>query len=139
MLNDKGIVVVTTPNGYGPREVLMTKPVQNAIKKNDWKWKTISWFKRLLGYSGTTVQSSASNLAHIQFFSKKDIYELAERSGFRIVKFGTSNFLEKVFPFSLLVKIFPPLQRFDCMVADIIPHTWASGFNTVWKKADQNI
>jgi 2-polyprenyl-3-methyl-5-hydroxy-6-metoxy-1,4-benzoquinol methylase len=134
ILKDGGKAVINVPNGFGPREVLMTKPMQNAMKNNDWRWKSISFFKRMLGYKGTTVQSSAPELSHIQFFSKKAVITLAEKFGFRIEKFGVSNFVEGVFPFSLFTKLIPPLQRFDCWLADRLPQSWASGFMTVWVK-----
>jgi len=132
ILKIEGKAVVTVPNGKGPREAFMTKPIQNAMKNNDWRWKLLSSFKRMLGYKGVTIQSSAADLTHIQFFTKKSLLALADKSGFKVVKIGTSNFVEKVFPFSLFAKLIPPLQSFDCWIADIIPQTWASGFNTVW-------
>ena len=134
ILRDEGKAVINVPNGFGPREVLMTKPMQNAMKKNDWRWKSISAVKRLLGYKGTTVQSSAPELSHIQFFTKKSFTALAEKFGFRIEKFGVSNFVERVFPFSLFTKLIPPLQNFDCWLADRLPQSWASGFMSVWVK-----
>lgn len=134
IVKEDGKVIVTVPNGFGPRESLITKPVQHAMKNNDWRWKFISAIKRMLGYKGVTVQSSASDLTHVQYFSKKSLYNLAEKFGFRIEKFRTSNFVEKVFPFSLFARLISPLQKFDCWFADIIPSKWASGFMSVWVK-----
>ncbi len=129
-----GIIVVTVPNGKGPREALVTRPAQEAMKKKNFRYKMMTSVKRMLGYSGNTVHSSNPDLEHVQFFSKKDLRQLADKHGFQITEFTAANFLEKVFPFSIICRFFVTLQWFDCWMADIIPVTWASGFNTVWKR-----
>ena len=70
-LKNDGVLIVTVPNGKGPREVFVTKPTQNLRRKNNWMWRLIKSIKRIFGYGGTTVQSSADDLTHIQFFTKK--------------------------------------------------------------------
>ena len=72
-LSDDGILIVTVPNGKGPREVFVTKPIIALQKKNNGIWQTIIKLKSLLGYKGTTIQSDASDLTHIQFFTKKTL------------------------------------------------------------------
>ena len=88
----------------------------------------------MLGYSGTTVQSAADNLDHIQFFSKDDLEKLSQLYGFRITGFGKSNFMEDVFPFSLFAKRLVFLQKLDCKIADMLPYNFTGGFFTVWEK-----
>ena len=88
----------------------------------------------MLGYSGTTVQSAADNLDHIQFFSKKDLEQLSKQHGFKITGFGKANFVEDVFPFSLLAKRLVFLQKIDCKIADLLPYQFTGGFFTVWEK-----
>lgn len=66
-LKEDGILVVTVPNGTGPRELLVTRPVLKMRAQNNWLWKLVVKVKRSMGYSGTTVQSAADNLDHIQF------------------------------------------------------------------------
>lgn len=136
ILEDDGILVVTVPNGYGPREVLMTKPMQ-AIYKNDGFMKTSLFkVKSLLGYKGTTDQSAASAefLEHVQFFSKSALKKLAKDSKFEIKTIKSANFIEGVFPYSLLTNRIMALQKLDCKVADILPNRLSSAFLTVWKK-----
>ena len=133
-IKDNGILVVTVPNGMGPREVLVTKPVINMQKKQNATWRFTNRVKKLLGYSGTTTQSSADNLDHIQFFTQKDLEKMAAETGFAITAFGNSNFIDDVFPFSLVTKKSGLLQKVDGKLADYLPHALAGGFFTVWKK-----
>jgi len=133
-LTDNGKLIVTVPNGQGPRESFVTKPVLRMRSKNNWAWRLIVRLKKSLGYSGTTVQSAADNLDHIQFFSKKDLEQLSQRNGFRITGFGKANFVEDVFPFSFFAKRVTLLQKIDCKIADILPDRFTGGFFSVWEK-----
>lgn len=133
-LSEDGVLIVTVPNGMGPREMFVTKPVISLQKKNNFLWKAISKVKSTLGYKGTTVQSDASDLTHIQFFTKKALQKLADSTSFSIVKFGKTNFVEDVFPFSLLAKRIKVLQKMDCALAEFLPYGCTGGFVTVWQK-----
>jgi ubiquinone/menaquinone biosynthesis C-methylase UbiE len=137
MLRTNGIAIITVPNGKGPRERLITKPIQRMKENGGSLWKFVSWVKQKLGYKGTTIQSESTSLEHIQFFSLKNLKELASSTGFEIHKINSANFIEAVFPFSLVTKVFKPLQKFDCMLADKLPFTWSSGFYTVMHKKNQ--
>ncbi len=133
-LAEKGKLIITVPNGAGPRETFVTKPVLRMRQKNNWMWKSIVKMKQSMGYSGTTVQSAADNLDHIQFFSKQDLEVLSRKHGFAIIDFGKANFVEDVFPFSLFAKRMTILQKLDCKVADLLPYQFTGGFFTVWEK-----
>jgi 2-polyprenyl-3-methyl-5-hydroxy-6-metoxy-1,4-benzoquinol methylase len=131
-LNPGGIVAVTVPNGFGPRELLITKPFQRMIRRQGLTYKLILGFKRMLGYKGQTIQSSAGDLTHIQFFSGKTLRSLAGKSGFKIVRLKAANFLENVFPFSLIARFSVKVQWLDCWLADRLPVRFSSGFLSVW-------
>ncbi len=133
-LKENGKLIVTVPNGKGPREMFVTRPILNMRNKNNFLWKMISGIKRVLGYKGTTVQSAADNLDHIQFFSKQDLERLSDANKFKITKFGKANFVEDVFPFSFFAKRLKVLQRIDCKIADMLPYQCTGGFFTVWEK-----
>jgi 2-polyprenyl-3-methyl-5-hydroxy-6-metoxy-1,4-benzoquinol methylase len=133
-LKNDGVLIVTVPNGKGPREVLVTKPVQALSRKNNWTWKLIRKLKKLFGYGGTTVQSSADDLTHIQFFTKSSLEKLANDTSFQIIRFGKTNFVEDVFPFSIFTKRIKFLQKIDCAIAEKLPYSFNGGFVTVWKK-----
>jgi SAM-dependent methyltransferase len=133
-LKDNGILVVTVPNGRGPRELFVTKPVQYLQKKNNMAWKIVSNVKQLLGYKGTTEQSSADDLMHVQFFTWPTLVKLAKSHGLEIVTINKTNFIEQVFPFSLVIKRSKALQKLDCKLADWLPLGFSSGFMMVWRK-----
>ena len=133
-LKDNGILLVTVPNGKGPRERFVTKPVQYLQTKNNLLWKLVSAIKKMLGYTGTTVQSSADDLSHIHFYTYTTLLKLARSQGFRITEIKKSNFIEQVFPFSLIMKRSKMLQQLDCRIADLLPLSFTSGFMTMWRK-----
>lgn len=133
-LHTDGILIVTVPNGKGPRERFVTKPIVRLQKKNGWAWKTVKKIKGFFGYRGTTAQTSADDLTHIQFFTKPALEKLADRNDFRIIQFGKTNFIEDVFPFSFVTKRVKTLQKLDCAIAEKLPYSFTGGFVTVWKK-----
>ncbi|SEW50336.1 class I SAM-dependent methyltransferase [Chitinophaga arvensicola] len=134
-LKQTGRLVVTVPNGNGPREALVTKPVLRMRNNNTWRWRALLRIKKALGYQGTTVQSAADNLDHVQFFTKEDLEALSAAHHFRIVKYGKANFLADVFPFSLVANRVKTIQSLDCKLADALPLKFSTGFFTIWEKA----
>jgi len=139
ILSQNGKLIITVPNGKGPRESLVTKPILKLRRKNNWMWKLILKLKSALGYSGTTTQSDADNLDHVQFFSKKDIQRLSEKNNLKITKFGKANFVEDVFPFSFFAKRIKLLQKIDCKIADILPYNFTGGFFFVCEKINNTV
>lgn len=133
-LKPDGILIVTVPNGSGPRELFVTRPVLKMRASNNWAWKAVVKVKNALGYTGTTVQSAADNLDHVQFFKKSDLEALSTENKFRIVRFGKANFIEDVFPFSFVAKKIRGLQWLDCKIADVLPYRFTGGFFSVWEK-----
>lgn len=133
-LADDGVLIVTVPNGMGPREVLVTKPVIALQKKDNLIWRCMQKIKSLLGYKGTTVQSDADDLTHVQFFSKSSLETLARKTRFRIVRFGKTNFIDDVFPFSFFTRKIRILQKWDGALAEVLPYQLTGSFVTVWKK-----
>jgi len=134
-LHDDAILIVTVPNGKGPRETFVTKPIVKLQKKNNWVWRSVKKIKGFFGYKGTTAQTDADDLTHIQFFTRSSLEKLANSNKFKIVRFGKTNFIEDVFPFSFVTKRIKALQKFDCAVAEILPYSFTGGFVTVWTKA----
>lgn len=132
-LTDDGILIVTVPNGRGPRELFVTRPMIKIQQKENLS-RTIDKVKKLLGYGGATVQSDADDLTHVQFFSKSDLYTLAKNHGFQITRFGVNNFADDVFPFSIIARRSRTLQKMDAKLANGIPHEYAGSFISVWQK-----
>lgn len=139
LLGFNGILIVTVPNGRGPRELLVTRPIQYLKKRNNIAWKILGKFKSILGYNGYSAQTDADDLEHLQFFTIPKLRWLADQNLFRIIEIGRSNFIEDVFPFSFLSKRIKPLQKLDCRLADRLPASMSGGFNMVWKKSVKTI
>lgn len=135
-LKDDGVLIVTVPNGRGPRELFVTRPIQALQKNNGLAWRLVSRIKSSMGYKGITVQSAADDLTHIQFFTVRSLQSLAANAGFSIEKILPANFIEQVFPFSLFFKRSRRLQKLDYRLAAKLPVNFASGFLSVWKKAN---
>lgn len=136
IMKEDGVLFVTVPNGKGPRELLVTRPVQKLQKSNSFALQGLMWMKKVMGYSGTTAQTDADDLGHIQFFSKKHLYRLAESTGFSVKAFEHADFVGDVFPFSFLFRRSRLLQKIDCKVADKVPYHFTSGFQSMWVKGN---
>ena len=134
LLKDNGILIVTVPNGQGPREMMVTRPTLKLRKEKGKMWKALVKMKSLLKYKGTTVQSDADHLDHVQFFSKHAIYQLSNQGKFAVNTLESTNFMEDVFPFSLLTRRFVFLQKLDCWIADQLPPALTGGFLMIWTK-----
>lgn len=132
ILKPGGTMVVTVPNGFGPRETLMTKPMQWMMRKGH--AKTLVNIKRFFGYKHATEQSSNPDLTHTQFFTRRSLFAMMEGAGFKPMAFGKGDFLEFVFPISLLTNRIKALQRLDTKVADYLPAGFTNCFYTSWKK-----
>lgn len=134
LLKQDGIFIATVPNGVGPRELLVTRPYI-SMRKVPLLLKLTNGIKGMLGYKGTTIQSSASDLDHVQFFTRKQLRKLADKTSFQIKLIKASNFIDDVFPFSLIGRRSLAIQKFDAKVADILPVGMSGGYLMVWKKA----
>jgi hypothetical protein len=88
----------------------------------------------LYGYVSTTAQSDASELKHIQFFTKKAIDNLARSNNFKNIKYCKTNFVEAVITFSILSNWITFLQKMDCAIAEILPYSCTGEFVKVWQK-----
>ena len=125
-----GMVIITVTNGYGPREMLMTRPMQFLTKKGF--GNQLLKLKKLLGYKGATVQSSNPDLTHVKFFRLSALIKTMGELGFDREAFGKADAFGRVFPFSMLTNNFPKLQKLDCKLADFLPKYFSSGFYTSW-------
>ena len=134
LLSPSGVLIVTVPNGRGPRELLITKPMQTLQKRQGLLLTIAELFKKALGYQGITEQSDADDLTHIQFFTKGDLKQQLGEKNFEMVAFGKANFLADVFPFSSLANRIYFLQTLDCRLADWLPHHFTCGFYSAWSK-----
>lgn len=134
LLAHDGIVIITTPNGVGPRELFITRPVQWIKHNSRILYTLLRFIKKMMGYTGQTIQSSSYSLEHVQFFKLKDLKEMAAECGLEITCMKPACFLEKVFPFSLITRFSLAFQWLDCRIANALPITMSSGFLLTLKK-----
>tara|TARA_Y100001972_G_scaffold128907_1_gene192613 strand:+ start:6348 stop:7109 length:762 start_codon:yes stop_codon:yes gene_type:complete len=133
MMTNNGMLIVTVPNGLGPRELLVTRPMIFIRDHLNWFLGFVLYVKKIFGYSGTTVQSAADNLDHIQFFTKGGLRRMAKTNNYSITTFRHSNFIDDVFPFSLIARKSPMIQKIDSKIADLLPSVFVGGFFSIWK------
>ena len=134
LLSDDGVLVVTVPNGWGPRELMITQPMQKLQQQGGILLKGAEAAKKALGYTGKTEQSDADDLSHVQYFTKNSLRRLLNTHLFRMQAFKHANFLADVFPVSWLANRSYWLQSVDCRVADTLPHQFTGGFYSAWTK-----
>lgn len=134
LLKNGGVFITTVPNGQGPRELLVTRPLIWIHNHGSLLWKFIVNLKRALGYKGETVQSKSEHLDHIYFFSWKKFKKMGYNTGFQIFKTGKADFINGVFPISLFMRVSKNLQNLDCLIANKLPYSWTSGFYSAWIK-----
>lgn len=132
-LKDDGILIITIPNGRGPRELLVTRPFLYLTSHYKFLQKGFRYLKKLLGYQGSD-QSKAENLEHLHFFTFTQLKRMAGKFGFEIIRKGKSDFIENTFPLSLFTNRIHILKEWDNKIADYLPNSMVSGFFTVWKK-----
>jgi len=131
LLSKDGILIATVPNGNGPRELFVTRPMLHLEKKNNYATRFVKGVKTTFGYSGKTTQSNADNLDHVQFFSYSRFNLLLQQHNFKMIKFGKANFIDDVFPFSFFANRLIWLQKIDCWLVDYLPRWTTGGFFTV--------
>lgn len=115
-LKEKGIAIVTIPNGYGPWELLFDLPMRLA----------------LYIFHRTTNKQPNRGAQHVQNFSMRRFKKLCSTVGrLHITRIGHSDF----------VSGFPMLRRSrisicDLMIADRLPHFLVSGWFFVLTSSD---
>jgi len=110
-----GVVVVTTPNGFGPWEL------SNALKPHHVarRW---NWLRRA---AGKPPYVAGAGPDHCQRFTRGKLERLFRENGLDIHRFMNSDFV---------LTMFPPLRRnrmtgtFDADLANVVPHWMASGW-----------
>jgi SAM-dependent methyltransferase len=107
-----GLLIVTTPNGYGPWEAW------NSVKLVPRRW---GWLRRALG----KPPHDGAGREHEQRYTRRRIVELLGSRSFRLVAFSNSDFVFTVVR-SLRRNRF--VGALDARLGDVVPHWMASGW-----------
>jgi 2-polyprenyl-3-methyl-5-hydroxy-6-metoxy-1,4-benzoquinol methylase len=120
-----GILVFTTPNGYGPWEMKNTLNPYGAVRR----W---NWLRRL---TGREPYAAGGGRDHCQRYTKGGLVALFAAQSFRLIEFTKSDFV---------FTIFRPLRRsrffggLDTRLADTLPYWMASGWYMVFESENDS-
>ena len=109
------LLIVTTPNGYGPWELKNRLNPLNHIRK----W---NWLRRRLGREPYRRGSGAD---HCQFFTRSRLHALLAEHSFRVIRVGNSDFILTSLPGFRKLRL--PVEL-DLQLADLVPSWAASGW-----------
>jgi len=127
-LKNNSLLLVTVPNGYGPREVLGR--LEKALRKNrkvDIVLDRVKKFFGILGFEEKRVlYTSSYSTEHVQKFTYHKIKKILQSSGFEIIKKVNSFFIFSIF--LKMRKKYTFIEKFDCWIADFLPAFIVSGW-----------
>jgi 2-polyprenyl-3-methyl-5-hydroxy-6-metoxy-1,4-benzoquinol methylase len=137
-LEPGGLLVITVPNGYGPREVLGR--FENHLRQSAVLYPLAEGFRRLFRMSSASekcqMHTSNPDQDHVQKFTPKRLKDLIESNGLRVAEWVNSFWLFSLF--GPAKKGTNPVARFDSWLADLGPAICSSGWYVVCQKSSQS-
>lgn len=116
-MSDNGILIVTTPNGYGPWE-FKNRLKTREIKKNNFLRNLFNRSNYI--YSGNTHE-------HCQFFRINQLKRMFNRLSLNMINFGKSDSVFTMLP-NFIYSKYDWIARADMVLADLLPYWLASGW-----------
>jgi SAM-dependent methyltransferase len=110
-----GLLVVTTPNGYGPWELSNYVRPRHVMRR----W---NWLRRL---AGRPPYAAGTGPDHCQHYTRGRLVRLFQHHGLDIHRFMNSDFLLTI---SKHLRRHPTFGTFDAEFANLVPHWMASGW-----------
>jgi len=114
-LKPGGLVIVTTPNGYGPWELSNYVRPHHVMRR----W---NWLRRLIGKAPYVAGTGPD---HCQHYTRGRLLALFERNGLDVHRFMNSDF---VLTISTHLRSHRTFGTFDADLANLVPHWMASGW-----------
>jgi len=111
-LRPGGLLLVTTPNGYGPWEQV------NSLKLIPRRW---GWLRELLG----KPPHRGHGREHEQRYTRRALETLFATAGFTPLRWRNSDF---VLTISRRLRSSGTFGSLDCKLGDLVPHWMASGW-----------
>jgi len=119
-LRPGGLLLVTTPNGYGPWEQV------NSLKLIPRRW---GWLRRLLG----KPPHEGGGREHEQRYTRGRLETLLAGAGFRPLRWRNSDFFLTI---SRRMRASALFGGLDCKLGDVVPHWMASGWYASFRLGD---
>jgi 2-polyprenyl-3-methyl-5-hydroxy-6-metoxy-1,4-benzoquinol methylase len=116
-----GLVIVTTPNGYGPWELSNYVRPHHVMRR--WNW--------LRSAMGKAPYEAGTGPDHCQHYTRGKLLALFHRHGLDVQRFMNSDFILTI---SKSMRQHPALGTFDADVANLVPHWMASGWYVALRK-----
>ena len=114
-LEPGGLLIVTTPNGYGPWELSNYVRPRHVVRR----W---NWLRRL---AGKEPYAAGTGPDHCQHYTRGRLVKMFHRHGLDVHRFMNSDFILTV---SKQMRRHPTLGTFDADFANLVPHWMASGW-----------
>lgn len=136
-LRPDGLLLVTTPNGYGSMEIfertwkltrsfLMTSRVLNPVRR-----ALIA--ARVLGQN-ERERRLMELYPHVQAFTMRRLRRLGASAGLRLIGAGNVSFLKGFIPWDMTFGRSARLRDWDAQFADSLPHSVANGWLLTYLK-----
>ncbi|GEM_PF-6025508 len=136
-LRSGGLLLVTTPNGYGAMEIfertwktarglLMTSRVLNPVRR-----ALIA--ARILGQN-ERERRLMELYPHVQAFTMRRLRRLGASAGLRLIGAGNVSFLKGFIPWDMTFGRSARLRDWDAQFADSLPHSVANGWLLTYLK-----
>ena len=110
-----GLVIVTTPNGYGPWELSNYVRPHHVLRR--WNW--------LRQWMGKPPYVAGTGPDHCQHYTRGTLLALFKRHGLDVHRFMNSDFILTI---SKHMRQNRALGTFDADFANLVPHWMASGW-----------
>jgi SAM-dependent methyltransferase len=127
-----GTLMVTVPNGYGPREVLGR--IEIFLRRNLGIGRVIDPVRRAFGMldhaTKCAVHTSNPDQDHVQKFTIREMREIFAKAGLPVVQIVNSIFI-----FGVVFGKSAAVDRFDNRLADFLPRSFASGWYFLCRSA----
>ena len=136
-LEPGGLLVITVPNGYGPREVLGR--IEHHLRRSPVLQPLVEGFRRLFHMSSAEekcrMHTSNPDQDHVQKFTPGPLKRLIESEGLRVTEWVNSFWLLSLFGKAKAGTNL--LARLDSWLADVGPAIGASGWYVICEKPDE--
>ena len=136
MLSETGIIMLTTPNGYGPFELLSFVESIYWISGVRWILKKIKKILKKQEMEGFTKQPDTLAVSpHINFFNYRKVIGLFEDAGLKVIGYSSRTFLCG-FLIDDILSVLPSLIEWNASVANRLPKSLISAWMFILKPLD---